>query len=453
MTAWLGRRADPRVDYREPVRVIWPGEVSGVEARAVNLSPTGMLVDAPTPTPCEVGSDVLCDVALPRHGSVLLRGRVAHRRLLSPVKVGMGIEFIDLSPDEAAELRGLVDASDEKPQRVMVRFEGTNQTVRARAVATDAGFRLATSLPFLKVGTALEVSLAPGALPRASGRVSSIELDWSGHDGVPRLLIDVRVDGGTSLDGKTPVVETLMETLREAVPELVPDDVLEEAPELVPDETIEQAPGAVALTVADEDRTQLVDLAPKMRRGWALALGMLAGVAGLGAFGPVLLRHMRPAVVESPPVEPAPIAAPAPVAAAAPLAAAAPVPSALAEAIEPGPVSPLLAPLEPAAPDVATAPASSPPAQHFTIALRGSLAGAHRYLLRAPDGVAFNLPHAESTIGLGTYEAALPGVRVVWVRALAGGGTNVRVFFTAVRPAPRVTLEPTGITVVATSIR
>src|SRR5450432_4731280 len=111
MGAWSGRRMEPRVDFREAVRVIWPGEVSGVVARAVNLSPTGILVDAPTPTPCPVGSDVLCDVALPR-GPRLLRGRVAHRRLLSSAKVGMGIEFIDLSPREVAELRGIVDDSD-----------------------------------------------------------------------------------------------------------------------------------------------------------------------------------------------------------------------------------------------------------------------------------------------------------------------------------------------------
>src|SRR5260370_591406 len=43
---WLGRRSEARVDFCESVRVIWPGEVSGVVARAVNLSPTGILVDA-----------------------------------------------------------------------------------------------------------------------------------------------------------------------------------------------------------------------------------------------------------------------------------------------------------------------------------------------------------------------------------------------------------------------
>ena len=108
----------------------------------MNLSSAGILVDAPTPTPCPVGSDVLCDVTLPR-GPRLLRGRVAHRRLLSAAKVGMGIAFIDLSPREVAELRDVVDirdTADDQPrraQRVKVRFAGTPQTVRARAVPTQ----------------------------------------------------------------------------------------------------------------------------------------------------------------------------------------------------------------------------------------------------------------------------------------------------------------------------
>src|SRR5882672_2984406 len=136
MGVWLGRRTEPRVDFHEAVRVIWPGKVSGVVARAVNLSPTGMLVDAPTPTPCLVGSDVLCDIPLPR-GPRLLRGRVAHRRVLPSAKIGMGIEFVDLSPREVAELRDVVEESDHKsqptPEDVKVSFAGTDQIVRARA--------------------------------------------------------------------------------------------------------------------------------------------------------------------------------------------------------------------------------------------------------------------------------------------------------------------------------
>jgi hypothetical protein len=416
MTALLGRRADVRVDYREPVRVLWPGEVSGIRAQAVNLSRAGILVDAPTPAPCEVGSDVLCDVALP-HGSVLLRGRVAHRRLLSPAKVGMGIEFIDLSPGEAAELRGLVDAGDERPQRVMVRFEGTNQTVRARAVATDAGFRLATALPFLKVGTALDLSLVPESSPRATGRVASVALDLSQVDGLPRLLIDVSVDGvgGASWDGKTPIVEPM------AMPEAVPEEISERVWEPEELAAAVETSGPVDASVPDEDRTQIVELPPPRRRKRALAVGMLAGALGVVALGPTLLRHVAPpraveVPVVSQPVVASPVAAP---------------PVAVVPAPPPTPVS-----------HVAVEP-------HFKVGLTGSLAGARRYPLSAPAGVAFNLPRARPTLEMGTYETALRGVRAVWVRPLPGGGTHVRVLFTGARPAPRVTLGPGAIVVTA----
>ncbi len=257
MGVWLGRRTEPRVDFREAVRVIWPGEVSGVVARAVNLSSAGILVDAPTPTPCPVGSDVLCDVSLPR-GPRLLRGRVAHRRVLPSAKVGMGIEFVDLSPREVAELRDAIqeqesEESDLKsqpaPQRVKVRFEGTDQIVRARAYPSAGGLRLATSLPFLKVDTALDITLAPGIEVGAKGWVSSVALE-TGADGMPRLLIDVRVaenvgsdpwrDSSTAL---TPVVEPI-----------IPPPVDAPSPlDAVPEHVWEAADHAVttALTAAD----------------------------------------------------------------------------------------------------------------------------------------------------------------------------------------------------------
>jgi hypothetical protein len=199
------------VDFREAVRVIWPGEVSGVLARAVNLSSSGILVDAPTPTPCPVGSDVLCDVALPR-GPRLLRGRVAHRRTLPSEKVGMGIEFVDLSPREAAELRDVVDESAQRPQRVKVRFRGTEHVVSARASTTGDGFRLATALPFLEADTEVDIALSPDASVSARGRVARVALEVGG--GAPRLLIDVRVDDDSA---RTPVVERLLEAVPEHV--------------------------------------------------------------------------------------------------------------------------------------------------------------------------------------------------------------------------------------------
>ena len=191
MVGWLGRRTEPRVGFRREVRVIWPGQVQSVAARAVNLSPTGILVDAPTPEPCPVGSPIVCDVALPR-GSLRLRGRVAHHRMLSPAKVGMGIAFTDLSPHMVAELRDVVDESDEKAQLVRLRFAGKNQLVCTRALPTAEGFQFTTALPFLRSDTEVEISLSPDANLTTKGWVSSVALGPAQEDGIPRLVIDIR---------------------------------------------------------------------------------------------------------------------------------------------------------------------------------------------------------------------------------------------------------------------
>jgi PilZ domain-containing protein len=459
MSAWLGRRTEPRVDFREAVRVIWPGEVSGVLARAVNLSPAGILVDAPPPTPCPVGSDVLCDVTLP-HGPRLLRGRVAHRRLLPSEKIGMGIEFIDLSPREVAELRDVVGGSDEKPQRVKVRFRGTDQVVSARAIATEDGFRLATALPFLKLDTEVDISLAPAAGVSARGWVSRVSLEHASPSGAPRLLIDVRVDDPDpwrdDSAARTPVVESLLETLGEAVPEHVwePEELGASAepapfgvsvdvdadagePTLVtaaPTTRLED-PGAAPATITDADRTEIVTLEARPSRWRALGGGMIAGVIALAAFLVVIVVIKAVGLAVGSRSAPAASLPPPVVIAEAP--ASAPTPRAVEAPVTPPAVA---APLEPAAtPAEDLAP--------IVVGLTGSLAGATRYPLRKPDGVAFNLPHARATMRVGTYSPDVPGLKSMWVRALPGGGVHLRFFFASTGAAPRVALERDGVRV------
>ncbi|HVU52906.1 MAG TPA: hypothetical protein VHL80_19625, partial [Polyangia bacterium] len=91
---------------------------------------------------------------------------------------------------------------------------------------------------------------------------------------------------------------------------------------------------------------------------------------------------------------------------------------------------------------VAASPA--PPAR-VLVALTGSLAGARRYPLSDPDGVAFNLPHARASRKVGTYAPDVTGLKSMWVRPLPGGGTHLRFFYTSARPAPRITLERDGV--------
>jgi hypothetical protein len=431
------------------VRVVWPGENSGVLARGVNLSAAGILVDAPTPTPCPVGSDVLCDVPLPQ-GARLLRGRVAHRREGSPAKVGMGIEFVDLSPNERAELREIVADGDEKPNRVKVRFEGTNQIVRARAHATAQGFRLATALPFLRSGTGMDVSLAPD-IDVMRAWVSSVALDRSNPDGVPRLIIDVLVHPRDPWDVATPVVETM-----QAVPERVWEmDELDARPTPavalaeVPIELEEESPTIVtagpslpeivegsmpAATSGDFDATQIIPLDRVSGRWGAMRAGALAGLLALATFVIIVI-----ATRSAPRGPVAPVSSAAPVVAAQPRApepAPAPAPVAAAPAVEPAPVAAPEAPVEPSG---------------FDVDLEGSTAGAHRYLLRAPDGVGFNLPHARPSMKLGTYHPDVDGLRAVWLRPLPGGGTNARFYFKPGSPAPKVTLRDGVLRVTAAS--
>lgn len=459
MGAWLGRRSKPRVEFNEAVRVIWPGEVSGVVARAVNLSLAGIRVDAPTPAPCAVGTDVLCDVTLPR-GPRLLRGRVAHRRLLSSAKVGMGIEFVDLSARELAELRSVVGDAPEglgpHPQRVKVRFEGTDQVVRARAFPTESGFRLATSLPFLKTETEVEIALPNDAGASVRGWVSAVALERSGEGESPRLFIDVdvRVDDRDQWVDRTAIIDPMADddvTPIEAVPAHVWDEeevaettevrsavptIVASSPALPP---IVGGPGSAPhLRGDDSDLTEIVDLSPARSSRWrALGGGMIAGVVALGAFVAALVVMRSPAPTPTPiAVAPAPVAAPPAVAA----PAAEPVPVHEARVAEPEAA-------EAPAAEPSAAAAAPPVAETFSVGLSGSLAGAQRYLLRNPDGVAFNLPHAQPTMKLGTYHPAVRGLKAVWVRALPGGGAHLRFFFTSARSAPRIDLGRAAVVV------
>ena len=117
--------------------------------------------------------------------------------------------------------------------------------------------------------------------------------------------------------------------------------------------------------------------------------------------------------------------------AALPGTSAAQSPSATAEPAVAAPATPHVEPLD------------------FTVGLVGSLSGAQQYPLHAPDGVAFNLPHAQATMNVGTYRPAIKGLRAVWVRDLPGGGTHLRFFYTKSRPVPEVQLHSDGVSVAA----
>jgi hypothetical protein len=481
MIGWLGRRSEPRVGFRSDVRVIWRGEMDGVIARAVNLSPTGILVDAPMPTACPVGSPVLCDVALPG-GELRIRGRVAHTRVLAPAKVGMGIAFVDLSSRVAAELSRAIDESEEKAQPVKLRFAGTSQVLCTHALPTADGFQFTSALPFLRPETEVDITLSPNAEVGTKGWVSAVAVDRGPH-GVPHLVIDIRtVEGALSPTTLDAVEDASAPAALEAV-EGAPSPTTLEAPISVdaeaeagalPDRVWEagdsnghgntpvgfqrvaaeaSAPSRSDLIVparatalaerspivtgdGDPDATKIVRirrLLPPRKRlragGRAVVASALAGIAVAAA---IRVLSSRPSVASKSPPSDAP-AGQASQPAANPPPTIRPILQPISEPI----VEPLMAP----------PPGTSEQPTSFKVGLVGSLAGAHRYLLRAPDGVAFNLPKARATMAYGTYNPEVRGLRAVWVRALPGGGTHLRFYYTKAGPSPEVLLQNDGVRV------
>ena len=470
MVGWLGRRTEPRVGFRREVRVTWPGQLQSVVARAVNLSPTGILVDAHTPEPCPVGSPIVCDVALPR-GSLRLRGRVAHHRMLSPAKVGMGIAFIDLSPHMVAELRDVVDESDEKAQLVKLRFAGKSQLICTRALPTAEGFQFTSALPFLRSDTEVEISLSPDAGLATKGWVSSVVLGPPQEDGIPRLVIDIRAgesaaprlapDAAVSGEVESAVASSVVGAMPERVWEPWDFNADNEAS---PTDTPENADDITTPVRDDPDKTEIIRFSdiersrrPRAARARALALTATAVVvAAIAVVVAVRLRPPRaatrpvsaPVIVMMPPV--APVAAASPPSAAPPPTVAPTVTPMVAPIVKPILAQTAEPTAEPTAGDE-PAPRDQPldKSSEFAVGLTGSLKGAHKYALHAPDGVAFNLPHAQAAMKVGTYRPAVRGLRAVWVRDLPGGGTHLRFFYAKSGPAPEVRLHADGVRVVA----
>lgn len=456
--------------------MIWPGQVQSVLARAVNLSPTGILVDATTPEPCPVGSPIVCDVALPR-GSLRLRGRVAHHRMLSPAKVGMGIAFTDLSPHMVAELRDVVDESDEQAQLVKLRFAGKSQLVCTRALPTAEGFQFTSALPFLRSDTEVEISLSPDANLATKGWVSSVALAPAQEDGIPRLVIDIRagesaapriapdasVSGEVESSGGSPEVGAMPERVWEpwdlnAANDAAQTDPLTDTPESADDVTTPVR--------NDPDKTEIIRFSdiqrpsrPRAARVRAIALTASAvAVAAVAVVAAIRIKplHFAPRPITAPVIVMMPPAPPV-----APVVPAAPESPQVAD--PPPTLAPIVAPIvkpilvqtaEPTAEPAAAAepaPRDEPlgKANEFAVGLTGSLKGAHKYALHSPDGVAFNLPNAQATMKVGTYRPALRGLRAVWVRDLPGGGTHLRFFYAKSRPAPEVRLHSDRVRVVA----
>ena len=377
-----------------------------------------------------------------------------------------------------AELRDVVDESDEQAQLVKLRFAGKSQLICTRALPTAEGFQFTSALPFLRSDTEVEISLSPDANLATKGWVSSVVLAPAQEDGIPRLVIDIRAgesaaprlapDAAVSGEVESPVASPEVGAVPERVWEPwdlnATDDASQAEPQI---DTPENADDVTEAVRDDPDKTEIIRFSdiqrpsrPRAARARALAVAFAASAVAVAAVAVVVAVRMRP-----PPAAARPIAAPVivmippapPVAPAEPVAPAAQ--AAPPVAAPPPAVAPIVKPVlvqtaEPTEEPTAAAepaPRDEPldKANEFSVGLVGSLKGAHKYALHSPDGVAFNLPKAHATMKVGTYRPAVRGLRAVWVRDLPGGGTHLRFFYAKSGPAPEVHLHTDGVRVVA----
>jgi hypothetical protein len=304
------QRRQQRVAYAASVRVHPPDRHRPFEGRTINLSRSGVLIESLQP--CAVGTEVVCEIALPG-GRRQLPGRVTRLQALTPAAVALGIEFTALSQPDADLLSEAVGEDDGRARMVQVRFEGMREPMRSRALLTDDGIRLTTALPFLRLRTGVEVTFLSGkSQVQSQGVIRDVELDQMGPDGIPRLAVNVRLAGDA-----------------EAEDSAVTPIPLAKTPGLVSPAVFAATPSPTTGTPTPLPPRSPANDGPTVRRRRSAApVGRIAAVAAgtvVVALGLLAYQRLPPATVQleshplvepprpAPPPTPAPVvAAPAP---------------------------------------------------------------------------------------------------------------------------------------------
>ena len=177
--------------YPVDVRLIAPGLKREVTGRSLNVSASGIFVEARELV--DIGTEVWCDLPLPG-GTRRLAGRVARLQPLpfSSDRVGLGIRFVDLDEGAFALLSNLVNREGAEGHLAEATFEGLPGALRSQAVLTDGGARLSTALPFLRPGAEVQIAFLSGAATVASkGVVRGAGIEGHLPGGAPRLTVEV----------------------------------------------------------------------------------------------------------------------------------------------------------------------------------------------------------------------------------------------------------------------
>jgi hypothetical protein len=205
-----GQRQHPRVQLDTPIRLRRSDEGPWLNARVFDLSEGGVGLHVHEGMP--VGSEVRCSLPLlgARGSDLELKGTVAwiegagdRQDTKTLVRLGaeresepttprrsMGLQFADVTPDDAIRIRNAVRAAAARPCEVVLSLEGRAEPITARAEPTPEGLLLRAALPIVRIGAAVGVRFGgDGDGDSVVGVVKNITLGAS--EGAPELRIEV----------------------------------------------------------------------------------------------------------------------------------------------------------------------------------------------------------------------------------------------------------------------
>jgi hypothetical protein len=185
------RRVSPRIPYDEAIcltRIDGQGRLYG---RGLDLSATGLSVICAEA--CPVGTAVRFSLLL-LSGPRAIVGRVVRTTAL-PHGLGLAIAFEGLTPGVSGALERLIAARTTQAEPAKLRVDGVERALRCEARVDEQMVRLTATLPFLRIDGGVDVELGERGVT-AAGVIRKIAVDPTNSDGVPRLAVDVALDGG-----------------------------------------------------------------------------------------------------------------------------------------------------------------------------------------------------------------------------------------------------------------
>ena len=400
-----------RIAYAAGVRLSANDVEQPCEGQTINLSRSGLLLE------CQrsfvVGTEIHCELPLADE-PLQLRGRISRVETLADDRVRLAVQFVELGEPELGSLSRLLRETGGAFHLVRVRFEGMPEPMRARAVVTEQGIHLSTSLSFLRLRSRVDVTFPAGSdWAHTRGRVMDVHLDRWTPDGVPRLAVQ------------------LARTTETPAPLVMPANELESRgrwPWL-------RAAAGVALGLGATVLVAVLlyggpDTAPRPQRAQREIVTLPP--ASLGRTSSPISATPAPSVATGP----ATTAINEPLAQPAPTSAAITDPQSAKEAELPSAPVIIPLPLPPGTPGPEIQRAGRETTAR--VALTGSTSGMSHYSLGQRRGLAVNLPHAGAAVPLGLHRVGHDGLAYVWIRQRHAGGLHVRFIFTSPAPDERL---------------